>query len=291
VPQNGIQVRIQNGVLNLDLVPTTSAQQPAYYTVRYTTGGRTQFVEYWSVPQTSAPVRLQDVRTNAPTPGGLTQPPVTITVQDVSGLRTELDLRPQRGANWMTGRAAVIGASGGMEGAIGDPASCVRVDGTSTPCGFAGITYVDNEIPLGDVNGVNAMFTLSTAPVPAASLSVFRNGMLQTPGSSYTLQGSTVTFLAGHLPQAGDQVMVSYRVSADSGLVYVDKETPEGVINGSNTRFTLSSTPMPAASLHVYRNGLLQKEGLDYILSVNAITFVPAAVPGPGDVLLATYRK
>jgi hypothetical protein len=290
VPQNGIQVRVQNGVVNLDLVPTTNAQKPAYYTVRFTTGGRTQFVEYWSVPPTSSPVRLQDVRTHAPTAGELTETPVTVTIQDVSGLRTELDLRPQRGVSWMPGRSAVIGASGGIEGAIGDPGSCVRVDGTSTPCGFGGITYVDSEIPLGNVNGVNTMFTLSAPPTPASSLAVFRNGMLQTPGV-YSLQGQTVTFAPGYVPETGDQVLVSYRVTADSGLVYVDLETPQGLVNGANAQYTLSSVPMPAASLHLYRNGLLQKAGLDYTLSVNTIIFVSAAIPGPGDVLLATYRK
>ena len=71
---------------------------------------------------------------------------------------------------------------------------------------------------------------------------------------------------------------------------FVDGQLPTGAIDGSNRDFTLAQSPNPVASLLLYRNGLLQKRTLDYTLSGNAIAFVPAATPQPGDVLIASYR-
>lgn len=89
------------------------------------------------------------------------------------------------------------------------------------------------------------------------------------------------------------------RISRDSILApgfqtlmpgFVDSETPAGVVDGSNAVFTLSQTPAPPASLALYRNGLLQKAGLDFTLSGNTITFAAESAPRSGDILLASYR-
>jgi hypothetical protein len=70
----------------------------------------------------------------------------------------------------------------------------------------------------------------------------------------------------------------------------VDGDSPAGIVDGSNTSFTLSAVPTPAASLAVYRNGVLQKTGQDYTATGSTIEFVAAAAPQPGDTLLASYR-
>ncbi|MCZ2155640.1 MAG: hypothetical protein LC114_17360 [Bryobacterales bacterium] len=70
----------------------------------------------------------------------------------------------------------------------------------------------------------------------------------------------------------------------------VDGETPAGVTSGANQIFTLAAMPGPPESLQLYRNGVLQKRGLDYALSGALITFDLSALPQPGDVLLAYYR-
>ena len=54
--------------------------------------------------------------------------------------------------------------------------------------------------------------------------------------------------------------------------------------------FTLAWTPSPTTSLQVFRNGILQKQTLDYTLTGSAIQFVAGAIPQMGDVLLASYR-
>lgn len=290
IVQNTLQVRVSNGSLNVALVPTTNALSSAFYTVRFNTNGRTQFIEYWSVPPSLSPVRLDAVRTNPlgpPAPGNLT----SIAVQDVSGLRTELDLRPIRGVSWVTGRTAIIGATGGIEAALGEPGSCVHVDGTAGPCGVGGVDFVDGETPGGTVDGVNTVFQLSKSPSPAGSLHLYRNGVLQRAGEAYTLTGNSVTFAPGNAPQQGDLLTAWYRLSPDSAYVFADLETPSGAVDGANTTFTLSGVPLPASSLMVYRNGLLQKVGVDFTLSLDRITFLPGAVPQVGDLVQASYRK
>ncbi|MBD3207725.1 hypothetical protein GF319_15455 [Candidatus Bathyarchaeota archaeon] len=75
-----------------------------------------------------------------------------------------------------------------------------------------------------------------------------------------------------------------------SGQGYVDKETPTGSIDGSNTTFTLDRTPNPAASLQLYLNGLLLKEGTgnDYTIDGKEITMLYA--PEADSNFLAWYR-
>lgn len=293
IPQQTLSVAVNSGNLRVELVPTTNALKPAFYTARFNSGGRTQFVEYWSVPPSAYPLHLADIRTQAALASNLSSSPIPI--QDVAGLRTELDLRPGRGANWMTARAAVIGMSGGIDGAIGNPGDCVHVDGTSGPCGGGSTTstlsYADADVPVGALDGVNTVFALTTAPAPAESLHLFRNGLLQRQGGDYTLTGNTITFAPGSAPAQGDLLQAWYRYGDAASTGIADIETPSGAINGVNPVFVLSAVPFPAASLQLYRNGLLQKQGADYSLSGQTITFVSSCIPGTGDAVQATYRK
>jgi len=73
-------------------------------------------------------------------------------------------------------------------------------------------------------------------------------------------------------------------------VTFVDQETVAGTIDGTNTAFTLVNAPSPPAGLVLFRNGVVQKNGLDYTISGNTVTFVTAATPQPADVLLAWYR-
>jgi hypothetical protein len=71
---------------------------------------------------------------------------------------------------------------------------------------------------------------------------------------------------------------------------FVDMETPTGVVDGANAIFGLSAAPSPSSSLHLFRNGILQRQGTDYVLTGNAITFLNVATPQTGDLLSASYR-
>jgi hypothetical protein len=76
--------------------------------------------------------------------------------------------------------------------------------------------FVANEVPTGTVNGANASFVVNGgAAITAGSLELFKNGIRQLPGSGndYTVADSTgaITFLAGNLPQTGDNLVADYR--------------------------------------------------------------------------------
>lgn len=68
---------------------------------------------------------------------------------------------------------------------------------------------------------------------------------------------------------------------------FVDDETPDGIKNSSNTKFTLAHTPV-AGSLKVYRNGARQRVTEDYTFSAQTITFT--AAPDSDEIILVDYR-
>lgn len=71
---------------------------------------------------------------------------------------------------------------------------------------------------------------------------------------------------------------------------FVAKEIPSGSINGSNTAYTLSATPV-AGSEHVYVNGILMESGAgnDYTISGATITMLSALATG--EKIRVSYRK
>lgn len=68
-------VRIADGILRVQLAPTTNTNN-AYYAVRYSSGGRILFSEVWAVPQSGNVLRLRDVRATL-LPGGYVSGPTS----------------------------------------------------------------------------------------------------------------------------------------------------------------------------------------------------------------------
>jgi len=68
--------------------------------------------------------------------------------------------------------------------------------------------FVANEIPIGNVDGINKVFTLAYTPI-VDTVIVFL-ATIQVPGSGldYTISGSTITFIKA--PKIGQEVVVSY---------------------------------------------------------------------------------
>ena len=75
----------------------------------------------------------------------------------------------------------------------------------------ASVEFHDAEAPSGTINGVNTTFTLAEAPVPPASLQVVRNGIVLRAGVDFNLSSNSITFVAGAIPQTGDELMSWYR--------------------------------------------------------------------------------
>ena len=90
----------------------------------------------------------------------------------------------------------------------------------------------------------------------------------------------------------GSTAITSIQLPTSAGLLnsnFVDRETPTGLINGSNTTFTLANTPV-AGSEHIYLNGIVQTGGgVDYTISGPTITLVTA--PFTGETIRVSYRK
>jgi hypothetical protein len=214
IAQQTKTIRIIDGNLFAQLTPTTTAVPQSVYSVKYSSDGKIQFQETWAVPPSTVKLRVRDVRTTDPAfpgSGGIGQ--VTqIQESDVLGLVADLSIRAQKGPGYSNSRAAVINDTGQVEGALGSASDCVKVDGTSGPCGSGGsANFVDLEVPSGVVDGSNAAFTLANLPSPAASLHLFRNGLVQKPGFDFTLANATVTFVTSAIPQPGDTILASYR--------------------------------------------------------------------------------
>jgi hypothetical protein len=226
-----VKLPIVNGVLKVELVPTTTASAGANYQVTYNSQGVYQFTQTWAVPPSSVPLRVADVLVSTGTvvgggggSGQITTGPILIS--NVVGLANALALVPQKGVAYTLDRAAVINSSGQIDGASGNLGDCVRVDGSSGPCGGnnGGVLplFSDNEVPSGVVNGLNTTFTLAYTPSPATSLQVYVNGLLMEQGVDYILTGSTISFALASTPQAtqgsqaADVLLASYRYANPS---------------------------------------------------------------------------
>jgi hypothetical protein len=293
VAANTLQVPVNNGILYVQLIPTTNANTGAVYTVTFASEGVVEFTETWAVPPSTIALRVRDVLVPNGTISGSGPPLVTIiSIADVTGLQAALNLYALIGTTFAPSRTAIIDASGGIDGATGNLSDCMHVDGTSAPCGSSGsATFVDSETPGGTINGANGSFTLANTPSPAASLTLFLNGLLLQQGRDYTLAANAITFATATVPQTGDILVASYRLAVSlPGVGFVDQVTPTGAINGVNATFTLSQSPSPSASLTVFLNGLLQTAGVDYTAAGTAITFATASLPQAGDILVCSYR-
>lgn len=257
-----VTTQVSNGYLHVLLVPTTNANPAAVYTVVYNSDGNIQFTETWVVPPSSGPLRVADVRSTAfvGSAGGAATLGI-MQIGDISGLRTELNIRPTMGAGFATSRAAIIDGTGGISSALGNLSDCVHTDGSSGPCGGSGgggsvagpstSGFVDAESPSGIVDGANTIFQLANAPNPAGSLTLFRNGLALQRNTEFTVSASTVTFLAGSVPQAGDILQAFYRtlVSGPSAVCVLYTLAANGTAWTASTTQDITLFALPAKGI------------------------------------------
>lgn len=137
------------------------------------------------------------------------------------------------------------------------------------------------EIPSGDINDVNTVFTMTQIPEPT-SLNAFLNGVLLHP-SKYTIAGDTMTLLEATF--TGDTLLVDYITSSDTGRAY--NETPAGAINDVNVDFTLARAPTDEKA-KVYLNGVRQIPTMHYTIAGSTITF--GIAPFTNDQIICDYE-
>jgi len=248
---------IVNGVLQVSLVPTTTASAGAQYNVTFNQNGVNQFTQVWAVPPSSTVLRIRDVLVSTGTVVGPAPETPPIQISDVVGLSNALALTAQKGVGFALGRTAIIDDSGLIDGAAGNLSDCVRVDGSSGPCGNSSGVYPsfsDSEIPGGAINGSNTSFTLTFTPSPVASLELYLNGLRLDANVDYSLAANVITFFVGSTPQTGDLLLASYRYANPSNPLG-SLTTPQVVCSstgGSTTATTLTqigSCTMPAGLL------------------------------------------
>jgi hypothetical protein len=257
-----VKLPIVNGVLSVQLVPTTTASAGANYQVTFNSEGVFQFNQVWAVPPSSIPLKVSAVLVasgtvvggGGGTAGALTG---TIPISQVIGLTNALALVPLEGVGYAPGLAAVINASGQISGASGSLSDCVRVDGSSGPCGGGGVLpqFSDGEIPTGTINGSNTTFTLAFTPSPATSLELYLNGLRMDQGVDYTISGSIISFIPAATPQPGDLLLASYRYGNPSNPLG-SLTTPQvvcsavGLSTSSTASTSLGTCTLPAGLLN-----------------------------------------
>jgi len=265
IVQQSKSVSVVNGNLLVQLVPNATAPPPAnVYTVTYQSDGREQFTETWNVPSSALPLKVASVRTGTVvvtggTNAGAAGNQTPITESTIIGLTADLAQRPIKGVGYGTSRVAMVNDAGQIETVVGDVGDCVFADGTTGQCGQA--TFADAETPAGTVDGTNNTLALANVPL-GSSLMLFRNGLYLTPGFDYTLSGSTVQFVAGATPQAGDRLTASYRVDTSQagnigglsgpGLRTATTQvlcSAAGTATSATTLTTLGTCDIPAAGL------------------------------------------
>lgn len=137
---------------------------------------------------------------------------------------------------------------------------------------------------IGVIDGANNIFQLENSNIDQNTLIIFYNGSTLSKGEDYTVFGNTVTFSFSPILNS---ILLSYYLYNNSLTNYVIV-SPNGLLDGSNTIFTLPSIPDPPLSLQLFYNGKLLKQELDYTLINSTITlnFVPIIT----SLLLCSYR-
>lgn len=276
--------KIYNGALSVLLVPTTTASAGTYYQAVYNSNdGLVTWSEIWQVPPSPTPLTLSQVRQSSNqgpgnggsggtggTGAGNTQyATLPILISQVTDLSADL---------------ASINAS--------VSSLSTQLNNLGLAASTSNAVFVDAETPTGTTNGTNPAFTLANPPSPGGSLTLYRNGLIQSNNIDFTLAGSAITFSGASIPRAGDILQAYYRISGTGPTsTFSDAETPGGIIDGVNVTFTLAAAPNPSNSLKLYKNGVLLQINGDYTLSGSTVTFVSAGIaPQPGDKLIADYR-
>jgi hypothetical protein len=159
----------------------------------------------------------------------------------------------------------------------------VQEDGSSSGFIKKLVEDVYNEIPIGELDGVNCTFRLASMPL-IGSEKIYVNGVVQRRGIDYTIVNDY--FVLNDAPTSSESLICSY---GKTSLREILNEIPSGEINGMNNVFVLNNIPI-LGSENIYLNGILliNGENDDYVIKDNIVTLVE--YPGPGELITCTYR-
>lgn len=134
-----------------------------------------------------------------------------------------------------------------------------------------------NEVPMGDVDGINKTFTLAYDTYSATSMQVYVNGIKQSYGidSDFLTNNRDIIFNAGFTYEPGSSIEVTYQTAGVPTTTVAWNEVPSGANDGVNKVFTIAHSPTSDAAVMVYVNGIKMRNGAsyDYTISGTTITF------------------
>lgn len=177
-----------------------------------------------------------------------------------------------------------------------DALTFAQFSGAGSITAGAGLTKTGNTLDIASANGAivvnadNVALTLANA-----SLAITGSGLKiadGTAGQVLVANASGIPVaqtLSGAVASVSSSGVVTLASTVPSTSSFVVRETPSGLINGTNTGFTLANTPVVGTE-QVFLNGLLlDAAGEDYSISGTAITLISA--PQSGDKLRVSYIK
>jgi len=202
----------------------------------------------------------------------------TLTVTNLSGSLTRL----QDGSPYLIAGSNVTIATGSN--------GSITISSTGGGATTAALTSW-MEIPVGDADGINMVYTLNYSPSPTNNLMFYVNGVLQIQGATYDYALSSNTIVMNYAPSTGSNLIATYTyvTTPPVGSYTSWMEFPSGAADGVNNIFVLVNSPNPSSALMFYNNGVLQRQGLvaDYTISGSTITM--NYVPNSGSNIVATY--
>ena len=131
----------------------------------------------------------------------------------------------------------------------------------------ATVEYVNQSVT-GAINGVNKIYTTPTTYV-AGSLEVFRNGVLQVPGTDYT-ETTDTTFTFVTAPTGGNTLRVNYQFAIQNiqgnDVVYADRTASDATYD-----YYGEADPNIATSAAAWRIRRLRQDGTGGVLYADGV--------------------
>ena len=154
------------------------------------------------------------------------------------------------------------------------------------------VTLLTNGTAAGTWDSAYSITNASSTGGTVTSVSVTSaNGLAGTSSGGTTPALTLSTTISGVLKGNGTAILAATNgTDFVNNANFVTRETPSGLVNGTNTSYTLANTPVSGTE-QVYLNGMLQEPGAgnDYTISGATITYLTA--PLSGDKIRVTYIK
>jgi hypothetical protein len=264
---------IDNGALTVLLVPSTTANSATYQSVFNSDDGTALWTETWAVPPSATPLTLSQVRVATSQGGGNSGSSVSggnsgsgtngnnyatlpISIDEITNLSTYLN--------------TINSSLTSLTVEVNNLSNIVNSGGS--------LTGLQNQINVLTTAITNMSSTVATLSTTVAGQQTSISGL----NTEVTSLSNSVTGLTNTVNALTTTITLN--------AAFVDAERPSGLVNGTNGSFTLSQTPSPTGSLTLYRNGLIQANGIDYTSAGQNITFMSTSIPKTGDILQAFYR-